>query len=106
MDEHILSTHGFIEPGAAAGFLYRTDSSIGIIEGYISNPAAGMTPRAVALNEITAKLLELAESSGVEHVIAICREASVERLALKHRLRLMGEYLMFSKDFGRHGWVA
>ncbi len=52
VEAHALPIVGMIVPGVAAGFLYRTDSSIGFLDGFASNPEAPKETRAAALLHI------------------------------------------------------
>jgi len=57
-DTRFFPKVGFIVPDIACGFLYYTDSAIGIIDCYMSNPASDPEKRNDALNQITDKLIE------------------------------------------------
>lgn len=61
-----LPKSGFIIPGKAAGFLYRTDSSMAMIENLVAAPGLGREERDQAVDDI---------------VLAICAEAA--RLGFK-----------------------
>lgn len=58
--EYLPST-GYIVDGVACGFLYLTNSAVGLLEGFITNPNADKNDRNKALDSITLKLIELAE---------------------------------------------
>lgn len=61
-----LSTIGLIVDDVAAGFLYFTNSSIALLEGFIANPKTDKNDRDSAVNWITLNLIELAKSNGVK----------------------------------------
>jgi hypothetical protein len=60
MTADALPQTGFIVPGTAAGFLYRTDSSVAWVESLIASKEAPKEERNQALDAI---------------VVALCREA-------------------------------
>jgi len=60
----LLSDTGMIVDDVACGFLYLTNSAIGILEGFSTNSKADKNDRSEALNGITLSLIELAESKG------------------------------------------
>lgn len=81
--DDMLSPYGMIVPGVAAGWLYRTDSSFALLDGYISNPAAPREERASALQQITDELLAEAFRNGAARVLAYTAITSIEDLALR-----------------------
>lgn len=89
---------GMIEDEVAAGFLYRTDSDIGWLEGYISNPAAELRRRTDALTLLTAALLEEARSRGVRTVVALAKTRGIERLSSRFGMRRCGVYAMMERS--------
>lgn len=56
-----LSHTGIIIPGVAVGFLIQTDANFGILEPFISNPAASKDDRDRALTMILNTLTDLAK---------------------------------------------
>ena len=66
MTPDALPQIGFIIPGKAAGFLYRTDSSLAWIEGLVAAPELSREERAPAIDAV---------------VVAVCDEA--RRLGFK-----------------------
>lgn len=92
--ESLLPPAGLIEPGVAAGFLYRTDSALCLIEGVIVNPAAGKREQAKALSEIIDGLLSQARGLA----IGLCRTRGMARRAIRHGMRAAGSYQLLSKE--------
>jgi hypothetical protein len=93
-----LPTLGLIEPGVAAGFLYETDSTMAMVEGYVTNPDAAPADRNAALDEITEALLDCAKDQRFKHVIAICRDDSIEKRAERHGFKLLGRYALMARE--------
>lgn len=65
---------GFIVDDVAAGFVYMTDSSVCILDSFISNPESEDTERDTALNDITMHLIGYAKACGCD--LAICSTGS------------------------------
>lgn len=89
---------GFIEPHVACGFLYRTDSDVGMMEGMITNPCASLSARVRAMDEIMDSLIEAAQLLGVRHVVATCKRKSMEQRAQRHGLKFLGSYRMVTRE--------
>lgn len=85
---------GVMVPNLAAGFLYRTDSTVCLLDGYVTNPDAPSLPRARALREITTSLLTSAKLVGATYVMALCKSRGIERLAKRFGLAPVGTYLL------------
>jgi hypothetical protein len=61
-----LPENGFIIPGKAAGFLYRTDSSVAWIENLIAAPDLSREERNQAVDAIVAAVVERAKELGFD----------------------------------------
>lgn len=90
-----LPTVGFIVPGVAAGFLYRTDSSLGFLDGFISNPEAPAHRRAAALLEIGA-CLEQAFTG--KHLLVYTAHNGIARWSREHDFAARGSHTLFVKS--------
>lgn len=93
-----LPEFGLIEPGVAAGFLYRTDSGMALIEGLISNPRSGRDDRNAALDAIGDELVAEAERQGFRWLLAISRNQNVQARAVRHGFRDSGKYAIMAKE--------
>jgi hypothetical protein len=65
-----LPQTGFIIPGKAAGFLYRTDSSLAWIEGLVAAPGLEREERSQAVDAVVAALIDAAPRLGVKTLMA------------------------------------
>lgn len=83
----LLPETGLIVNGVCAGFLYLTNSGLGLIEGYISNPEASPELRSEGLDELTSALLSLAKEKGVVVVKCETRLSQVAERALKFEFK-------------------
>jgi hypothetical protein len=80
-----LPKTGFVVPGYAAGFLYKTDSQFAVMEWIVANPNSDKIGRRAALDAVVAALLKEAETSGYLLV-----QTSVEHLGLIARYETHG----------------
>jgi hypothetical protein len=76
-----LPATGRIVPQVAAGFLYRTDSSLGFIDGFVSNPRAAPTEVKAALEAILKGLEADAKRLGMTVIVGNTKHAGVAELA-------------------------
>jgi hypothetical protein len=72
---------GVIIHDVAVGFLYRTDSSVGLIDAILTNPAQPVLARGRAVKTIVNLLVEIAPTVGVKYILAQPRRASLARFA-------------------------
>ena len=80
----LLPTHGVIVPDVAVAFLYRTDSKIAYVDGFVSNPEATVVSRTEAFDAITIALEVLARRLGFSHLWVFTRRNGVVALAGRH----------------------
>ena len=95
---HLLSGNGLIVPGVAAGWLYRTDSSVCLLDHFITNPAAALGARGAALNAITEQLLRAAQGFGARLVVALTHDTSIYRRARLLGFRDTGPCIMLVRE--------
>ncbi len=93
----MLSSYGVIVHGVAAGWLFRTDSTFALLDGFISNRLASYEDRAVAFDAIVADLLAEAERTGFRRVLAYTRSGSIERLAVRSGFRCHGACIAYER---------
>lgn len=90
---------GLVEPGVAAGFLYRTDSGLALLEGIVTNPAASASSRHAALTAIGAELVAEAKRAGIKRLLGICRDRGIaERAIAHHGMRPVGVYGLVARE--------
>ncbi|MDC0712174.1 hypothetical protein POL68_27150 [Stigmatella sp. ncwal1] len=65
----ILPQTGFILPGKAAGFLYRTDSSVAWIENLVAAPELNREQRSVAIDAIVKAVSDEARKLGFKMLL-------------------------------------
>jgi hypothetical protein len=89
----VLPKVGFVVPGYAAGFFYRTDSTVAIVEWLLANPDAETTQRSEALDRVCAAIIEEARALGFKLLTATMTSAAVIRRAQAHGLSVLpGNY--------------
>ena len=64
-----LPENGFIVPGKAAGFLYRTDSSVAWIENIVAAPGLSREERSEAVDAVFTAIIERARELGFELLV-------------------------------------
>lgn len=98
MPESILPKTGFIVDGIGAGFLYKTDGGIAILENFISNPESSHEERVEVLDMVTEALVLEAIKSGYYLGIAFSKHPTVAKNCLKHNFKLFGTFELFAKE--------
>lgn len=93
-----LPSIGFIVPGVAAGYLYRTDSSLALIEGYVTNPRASSEDRNRGLEALTEHLLESARLDGFTHILVLTEDVSIQTRAITWNFNKKGIKTLMVKE--------
>jgi hypothetical protein len=75
---------GLIVPGVAAGFLYRTDSTLCLIDALISNPAVDAGTRDAAIDVVVTNLIGVATELGFTSMLAYTAFDAVKSRAIRH----------------------
>lgn len=92
---------GFMVDGIAAGFLYQTDSTVCLLDGYITNRKMSHDARYEAMEEITSKLLNEALYRGFHEVIALTKIPKIkERLLNNWNFNDSGQYTLLTRVMG------
>jgi hypothetical protein len=97
-EEWALPDSGFIVDGVACGFLVMTNTKIGILDFYISNPHADKEARREALEEITNELIEAAKEVGIRSIVFSTQFESIRQLGHFFGFTSDGEYSYFTKE--------
>jgi hypothetical protein len=92
-----LPTLGRIEPGVAALFAYRTDSTVALLEGAITNPGAPARRRGAAVSAMTEDLLEELRGYGYRHAVVTTRSAGVRRFVERLGFKESGRFVMLGR---------
>jgi hypothetical protein len=93
--QDLLPKFGLIDPQVAAGFLITTDSGLGIIDFYISNPESKTKERDQVLSLITDGLLSHGRKIGLKYFQCTSQIPSVKNRAVRHGFQYLGEYSFF-----------
>lgn len=97
-DKSIFPKTGFIVDGVAAGFIYFTDSSVAIIDFYISNPDTDPDTRSDALNAVTEALIKSAIFNRCKIIKCDTKLEAVRQRALDHGFDALGTYESFMME--------
>ncbi len=93
-----LPVHGFIVPEIAAGFIYMTDSTISILDCFISNPHSDDKRRDMAIDLIVLNLAKHAKIKGTKILITNTRIQAVRLRALDLGFNETGKHFSFVKE--------
>ena len=83
---------GFIIKDICAGFLYKADGKMGLIENYISNPMALSSDRNEGLNRITEELIKEAKLHDIKYIIGTTKEDSIVKRSESFGWKDIGKY--------------
>jgi len=98
VSEDMLPVFGLIEPGVAAGFLYLTDSSLCLLEGFVSNPESEPMAAFMALGRIVRGLTVEAEKAGCRHVVGFTNLDGMVSVTRRQGFRANGQYEMVARE--------
>lgn len=76
---------GFIVEGIAVGFLFRTDSEVCIIEGFLSNKKAPNRDKAKAFDMIMESILYEAKRHYFSSIVGFSKTRSIEKLGKRFK---------------------
>lgn len=93
-----LSNEGFIVRGVAAGFLYLTNSSLGFIDMFVSNPDSSSADRKNAIDMIMARLLMVARNEEIRVLVCSTKFQGVEEIPLRHGFKKTGQHMSFARS--------
>jgi hypothetical protein len=94
----LLPSNGFIVPGVAAGFVYLTDSSVSILDSFISNPDSDDDDRSDAIDWIAIHLTNLAMMNGTKLLICNTKIKAVRDRVLTLGFTDTGKHDSFAKE--------
>jgi hypothetical protein len=94
----LLPETGFIVPGVAAGFLFRTDSRLAFVHNVVTNPDASLRARFVAVRDIVRACQELARALGVAGLVTWTNAPSIVRLACQNGGRVAGDVTLITQE--------
>lgn len=93
----MLPTTGFIVPGVAVGFLYRTDAQLALVHHVVTNPAAGLRARHRAVRAIVGACQDTARGLGLREILTWSDVPSIVRVAGRAGGRVVGEVTLVAQ---------
>lgn len=97
-NSYVFSDTGMIEPGVGCGFLYLTNSGMGIFDCFISNPQKDRNERIDALRRIASNLMvKAADEYGVKVLVCQSEYTSIQSLAKSLKFQEAGKSMVFVK---------
>ncbi len=94
----MLPKTGFIIDGIAVGFLIKTDTEVGILDFFCSNPLVDTLNRLEALDEIAFGLSLHAKQCGIKQLICTTRFENIKQIASKQGFHYAGDFSTFFKE--------
>ena len=94
----LLSSVGFIVDDVACGFIYLTNSSVAILDCFISCPHSDKKIRDKALNLITIELTAYAKNSGCRLIKCDSKIREVINRAYDHGFKEIGQFTSLVKE--------
>jgi hypothetical protein len=93
-----LSELGLIVDGVACGFLYLTNSAVGLLEAFYANPDADKIDRDLALNSITLELIEMAVLNGCKVLKCETKLDAISKRAIEFGFIDVGNFKTLMKE--------
>jgi hypothetical protein len=97
---HALPEIGFLVPGIAAAFLYRTDSSIAFMDGAVTCPTAPLRERFAAIHGIGEALVEKAHALGIGKLLIFTQRHGMASAMKRIGFQDGGTYGLLSRKAG------
>ena len=95
----VLPKFGLIVPGIAAGFMYITDDNrIALLEGFVTNPKAGMKAKDKAITDLTDMLVLIAQGKKVKHVFGLTDTKSIVNKSKTLGFKEVGNYTLIYQE--------
>lgn len=96
--QDMLPANGFIIPEICAGFLYLTDSKLGIIDCYISNPEVSPIVKNKFLNVLTVEILACAKQKGCRALMATTKINAIKKRSELHGFKYIQETSVYMRE--------
>lgn len=93
-----LPETGLIIDNVAAGFLIWTDTSMAILDFFVTNPKASLIQRGKAINAITDGLMKKAKKLGFHRVKCDSQISTIQRKASSLGFLDLGAHQVFIKE--------
>lgn len=84
-----LPETGFIEPGIAAGFIYKTDANFCIFESFISNSDINGSFRHKALSEIVTAMIDESKKMGYKQAFGFATSQTMIRIGMEQEFKFV-----------------
>ena len=98
LSRDLYPAQGLIVPNVAAGFLTLTDSSVALMENFVSNPGAPREERREAIKEIGLRLEIKARDLGFKKLVAITAHNAISDACEELGYQYLGVQMMFGKE--------
>lgn len=89
---------GMIVPGVAAGFLYRAEGKMALLEHFVTNRTESRINREEAVSLIADSLVEIAKAEGFSVVVAITRALPIIKHCDNKGFKCLGPHGVYLKE--------
>lgn len=97
--EELIPSTGFIVENLCAGWLYKTDSKIALVETFIGNPKADKEERQKAVNLMFSSLIEEAKKQGFTLLLASSKHDRVINYGINNlNFKELSGYKVFARS--------
>lgn len=95
----ILPQNGLIIPNVAALFLYKTDSTLCLVENLVTNKNYREKDRHDLINKLFDEVFLLAKEIGFKHVVSFSENRFViQRLTKNHQYKTADKFKLLTKE--------
>ncbi len=92
-----LPPTGFIVDDVGAGFMYKTDAKLGILEFWVSNPKATSDERHRAFTAVGNELLKDAIKSGIARIWCLSSQPDIVERAKEWEFKPIGAFELLAR---------
>jgi hypothetical protein len=94
----MLPKNGYVVPMVCAGFLFLTDTPLGMIDCYVANPDLSKELRDTCLNAVTEDLIERAKELKLKVLMCSSNISAIKKRAELHGFKYKSESSLYTRE--------